>query len=128
MKDEIEKLGYSLVGITPDRPEKIEELKRKITVSFPLLSDSDVSAASSFGVAFVVDEKGLDAFRKFGIDLEEASGRTHHVLPVPSVFIVDNEGIVRFEYVQPDYRYRIDPELLLAAARISLKKPQIKRL
>ncbi|RMG57816.1 MAG: hypothetical protein D6713_08925 [Deltaproteobacteria bacterium] len=125
---EIEGMGYRIVALSPDRPEKIAEMRERISVSVPIYSDSDVEAASAFGVAFRVDEEGLERLKGFGIDLEDASGKDHHILPVPSVFIVDGEGRVRFEYVQPDYRYRIDPDLLVAAAQISLRKPEIKRL
>ena len=32
------------------------------------------------------------------MDLEEASGRDHHLLPVPAVFIIDREARIRFRY------------------------------
>ena len=54
---------------------------------------------------------------EYGIDIEDASGDDHHILPVPAVFIVDTDGIIRFDYVNPDYKIRIDPEELLEAAR-----------
>ncbi len=54
--------------------------------------------------------------KKFGIDLEEASGETHHLLPVPSVFLVSEQGRIVFEHVDPNYKVRVDPDVLLAAA------------
>ena len=56
----------------------------------------------------------------YGIDLEEASGYDHHLLPVPAVFVIDPEGVIDFQYVNPDYRARLDPNVLLAAARAAL--------
>jgi peroxiredoxin len=41
-------------------------------------------------------------------------------LPVPSVFIVDHTGIVRFRYFNPDFRVRLDAASVLAAAQNAL--------
>ena len=82
-----------------------------------LLSDSQMNASRAFGIAFVVDEAQVRRLKRFKMDLEEASGETHHMLPVPSVFIVDREGVVRFVYSNPDYKVRIDIDDLIEAAR-----------
>ena len=42
---------------------------------------------------------------------------TDLLLPVPSVFIVDQAGIIQFEYINPDFKQRLSAALLLAAAR-----------
>ncbi|HRN25423.1 MAG: hypothetical protein IT276_02225 [Ignavibacteriaceae bacterium] len=38
------------------------------------------------------------------------------LLPVPAVFIVDQDAIIQFEYVNPDYKVRLDKDVLLKAA------------
>ncbi len=114
---ELRKLGYQIVALSPDRPERVRELQATKGFDYVLLSDSDLEAAAAFGVAYEVDAATLEAYRGFGIDLEAASGKTHHRLPVPSVFLADRDGRIRFSYADPDYRRRIPPGLLLAAAR-----------
>lgn len=74
-------------------------------------------AARAFGIAYDVDEATREQLAGFGIDLEQASGRDHHVLPVPSVFLVDDGGTIQFVHADPNYRERIDPEVLMAVAR-----------
>lgn len=64
-----------------------------------------------------MSDEQVAQYQEYGIDLEEASGQTHHVLPVPAVYFVSAEGKVLFQYVNPDYRVRLEPEILLAAAR-----------
>lgn len=83
-----------------------------------LLSDSKMNAAQSFGVAYRVDEMTLKQLQQYGIDIEAASGEKHHILPVPAVFLIGTDGQIKFQYVHPDYKIRLDSELLLAAARI----------
>ena len=73
------------------------------------------NAARAFGIAFQLDAETVDLYRRAGIDLEEASGETHHGLPVPSVFVVDADGVIRFTHSNPDYKVRLAPEKLLAA-------------
>jgi hypothetical protein len=54
--------------------------------------------------------------------VEEASGQKHHMLPVPAVFLVATNGLIQFEYVNPDYKVRLEPELLLAAAKTIFRR------
>jgi peroxiredoxin len=116
----LEELGVDLIGVSPDKPAKAKESQEKHNLQFPLLSDSCMVAARAFGVAYQVDAPTLATLAKFGMDLEEASGEKHHLLPVPAVFFVGKNGVIQFEYVNPDYKVRLHPDILLAAARISL--------
>ncbi|MGH2569205.1 MAG: hypothetical protein ACRDGA_12785, partial [Bacteroidota bacterium] len=63
----------------------------------------------------------LQRYKTINIDLEDASGESHHLLPVPAVFIVGTDGVIRFSYVNPNYRVRIDPDVLLAAAKAAFE-------
>jgi peroxiredoxin len=76
-----------------------------------------MEASREFGVAYRVDAATREKLGEFGIDIEQASGEDHHLLPVPSVFVVDGSGTIRFVYADPDYRQRIDPEVLMSVAR-----------
>jgi len=85
--------------------------------AYELLSDVDMDAARAFGISFRLSAAEFARYRSFGVDLEERSGRAHHELPVPSVFVIDRAGIVRFAYSNPDYKIRIEADAVLAAAR-----------
>ena len=41
-------------------------------------------------------------------------------MKVPAVFVVGRDAAVKFSYVNPDYKVRLDPEVLLAAAKAAL--------
>ena len=115
-------LGVQLLAISPDKPAKVRETIGKHKMSFILLSDSDMVAARSFRVAYKLDDQTLAEFKKYNIDVEDASGQRHHLLPVPAVFLVATNGLIQFEYVNPDYKVRLDPELLVAAAKIIFRR------
>jgi peroxiredoxin len=86
-----------------------------------LYSDSKSAAALALGLAFRVDDATVEQYKRYSIDLEAASGETHHVLPVPAVFLTDAAGKVQFSYVHPDYRVRVPAEVVLAAAKTIAK-------
>lgn len=111
-------MGYQILAITPDSVAQLGESKGKIEMSYQLLSDSKMEASQAFGLAYQVDDKTLERYKGYGIDLEAASGEKHHLLPVPAVFFVGTDGVIDFSYVNPDYRVRIEPEILLAAAKV----------
>lgn len=121
IEDTVVALGYQIIAISPDRPEKLKAGPKTEGVKYLLLSDSNVSAAKAFGLAYRVDTNTVKKYIQFGIDLEDASGETHHILPVPAAYVVGTDGIINFEYINPNYKVRIDPELLLKAAEIGLK-------
>ncbi len=115
-------LGVQLLAISPDQPSKLTETIDKHKMGFRLLSDSDMAAGRSFRVAYRLDDGTLAELKKYGIDVEEASGQKHHMLPVPAVLLVTTNGLIQFEYVNPDYKVQLDPDLLLAATRIVFKR------
>jgi len=117
IEPKLRKMGYQLLAISPDRPEELRKSIAKHRLNYTLLSDSDATAIKAMGLAYRVDDSTLQKYREFGIDLEASSGRAHHLLPVPSVFLVDTTGVIRFRYANPDYRVRIAPDALLAAAK-----------
>lgn len=117
IEQDILDLGYQILAVSADKPANLQPTVDRHSLGYTLLSDADLEAAKAFGLAFRLDQATLDRYKTFGIDLEEVSGHEHHSLPVPAVFIFDSEGRVAFEYVNPDYRVRIPPDLLLAAAR-----------
>lgn len=116
IEPQLVKAGYQILAISPDRPAKLAEAAGKHDYRYTLLSDSRMEAAKAFGLAFEVDAATLEKYKSYGIHLEEASGQTHHLLPVPAVFIVGTNGIIRFAYSNPDYKVRLEPEEILRAA------------
>ncbi|GAB4168667.1 MAG: peroxiredoxin-like family protein [Geothermobacteraceae bacterium] len=114
-------LGYQIIAISMDSPQFLRESRARHHIDYTLLSDRDAHAAKAFGLAYRLKKPVYDQYRSQGVDIELASGRTHHILPVPAAFVVRPDGIISFAYVHPDYRIRVDGDVLLAAARAALK-------
>lgn len=109
----IKAAGYQILAISPDRPEKLQATQDEQELGYTLLSDSDMKAAKAFGLAFVVDEKTRETYKGYGIDLVEASGRDHYMLPVPAVYVVNQAGKITYAFAEEDYKVRLEPEKLL---------------
>jgi hypothetical protein len=90
-----------------------------------LVSDPGLEAAQAFHIAFHLDEQHYADQLKRGVDLEKkTTGTKNHALPVPSVFIIDASGIIRFVYSNPDFRVRLGAQELWKAAIPLAPKPQ----
>jgi peroxiredoxin len=86
-------------------------------LGYSLYADSSLAAAQAFGIAFQLTDDEVRMYEEYGIDLEEASGQDHHRLPVPSVFLVEPGGVIRWVYSNPDYTVRPENAAILNAAR-----------
>ncbi len=117
IESQLTALGYQIVAVSPDKPEKLAAAILKQNLTYTLVSDSEANGIKGFGIAFRVDDQTLDTYKKFKIDLEEYSGAKHHLLPVPAVFIIGKNGTIFFQYVNPEYKVRLHPDVLLAAAK-----------
>jgi peroxiredoxin len=120
IEGDLKKLGYRILAVSPDRAVELKKSLGKNKLTYQLLSDSSMDAAKAFGVAFKVDDGVLTKYKGFGIDLEVASGEKHHYLPVPSVFLIGADGVIKFRSFNPDYKVRLSNDELLTAARQSL--------
>ena len=119
-----EALGYQMIAISPDRPEELARTLTKDKLDYTLLSDAKADALRAFGIGFRVDDATIREYLGYGIDLEKASGQSHHALPVPSVFIVDANGILQFSYTHPDYKVRVPGSVIMAAAKAIAERKQ----
>lgn len=117
IEDDLYEIGYQISAISPDRPEKLKATLAENELGYTLLSDSPMNATKAFGLAFKVDNETVERYKSLGIDLEGDSGYDHHLLPAPAVYIVNTEAKVRFNYVNPNYKERIDGDVLLTAAK-----------
>ncbi|WP_029110070.1 thioredoxin-dependent thiol peroxidase [Mycobacterium sp. URHD0025] len=81
---ELNGAGLDVVGISPDKPEKLAKFRDKEELSFPLLSDPDREVLTAWGAfgektmygktvqgvirsTFVVDEKGKIAVAQYNV-------------------------------------------------------------
>ncbi len=107
LKAQLDSLGFEIIAIAPDPPEKLAEVRDRVGLSFMQLSDEAFNAAKAFGIAFLHNGK--------------------RPLPVPSVFVIAPDLKIQFQYVNPNYRVRMDGDVLMAMARTVARNFEIGR-
>lgn len=127
VESELVQLGFQIIAISPDKPEILKGHAEQKGLKYHLLSDSEMTAAKSLGIAFKVDDATVKKYKTHGMDLEADSGQKHHLLPVPSVFIIGKDGVIQYSYVNPNYKVRIDPDLLLRIAESVIKQSIVNK-
>ncbi|MFD2932818.1 peroxiredoxin-like family protein [Spirosoma flavum] len=115
LEPDLEKMGYQLIAVSTDSPENLKSTLDKNHLNYTLLSDADVTAAKAFGLAF-------KAPISYSSTLEKGSNgkNTEKLLPVPAVFLLNQQGIIKFEYINPNFKERLPGKLLKAAAEAVL--------
>lgn len=115
IQDQIRRAGFQIVAVSPDRPEELAEAAKKNKLSYELYSDSDMEAAKAFGIAFRLKDEEVQRLKSYEIDLQEASGKPHQMLPVPSLFLISTDGQIQYQYTNADYKVRLQGVEVMAA-------------
>ena len=111
---ELQARGMDVYFLSADSPANLSSaLKGEAEgLDYTLLSDARLGAAEAFGLAFRISDDYYQAAKDYGVDLEEASGETHHALPIPAAYLIDAAGMIRFAHSNPDYTVRLSAEEL----------------
>ena len=114
---QLQAMGFDIWFISIDKPEFLLESLDDPNIGYTIYSDASLEATRAFGLAFRVDDELNERYLEWNIDLEKASGETHHVLPAPATYIIGTDGMINFAYINPSYKVRLHPDVLLAAAK-----------
>jgi peroxiredoxin len=116
---DIKKFGATLVAISPEVPDASMTKNEISKMEFIVLSDQDAKVASQYGVAWEVPEFLLEHMRiDRELDLKKINNGNSSVLPIPATFILGMDGIVKWNYVNVDYRTRSEPDEIIEALKI----------
>lgn len=122
IEGQLSKLGFQLIGISTDSAEDLQKSIKDKSLDYQLLSDYNSSVSQAFGLAFFSSQKVTDRYlakMKLTNPLQKnQAGEPRLVLPAPAVYVIDSKGLVQFNYVNPNYKVRLDEELLLLAAKL----------
>ncbi|WP_418037606.1 peroxiredoxin-like family protein [Paenibacillus xylanilyticus] len=114
---EIEALGGQLIAVSPQSPDNTLSQQEKEALSFQVLSDTNGLVAAFYNILYDVPDYLQNIMKQVGMDLTEYNAMNSWVLPIPSTFMIDESGIIRSAYVNPDFMQRLDPEDILHELR-----------
>ncbi|HME02713.1 MAG TPA: peroxiredoxin-like family protein [Solirubrobacteraceae bacterium] len=111
---ELQARGAALVAISPETPDASLSTQEKAELAYAVLSDDGARLARDLGITFQPRETTLEAQRALGVDIRATRPDAGTVLPMPTVLIVDQDQVVRFVDIHPDYTTRTEVEAIIS--------------
>lgn len=112
-----EKLGASLVAISPQTAANSRKSVRQNGLGFSILSDTQNEVAAAFGLRFALPDYLVDLYKSLKNDLPAFNGDPSWTLPMPARYVIGQDGTILYAEVNPDYTRRPEPEDMLPALR-----------
>ncbi len=114
---EINKLGATVLALSPETPDQAIDLRERLGLSYELLVDSENRLADRLGLMFTLDDATIEKYRGYGIDVARSNGSQRWQLPIPATFVLDKDGIVRYAWTEEDYTKRAPAKAVLGTLR-----------
>lgn len=118
INDRIVQARGQLVAITPERQTFTLRQQQEADAGYRVLSDIDNGYALSIALAVWIGDAMRGFLEGFGRDLPAFHGNQAWILPIPATFIVGTDGLIKARFVDPDYRRRMDTEVVLQALAV----------
>ena len=105
--------GATLLAVSPEKAEGIAKTTEKTKAEYSVLHDEDMKIMKAYDVAFEVPENTITRYKNAGLDIEKNNGKNGKYLPVPAVYIIDQESTIRYRFFETDYKKRPSVQELL---------------
>lgn len=113
--DRVTSCGGQIVSITPEPAPLLRRLREDTGSTLTFLSDIDNAYALQLGLAMHLGVEVRSMMSGGGLDLARFQGNDQWIVPVPATFVVDQGGMVRARWIDPDFRVRGAVDDILAA-------------
>lgn len=113
LRDDFLALGADIVAISAEKNTRGAQTATKNALTYPVLTDQDAKMMKDIGVVFQLDEASKKLYQNFGLDLKQIQGNDHYELPVPAVYVLNQDMEVVFMHFEEDYTTRLEPSALL---------------
>ena len=109
VQKELESYGAMLVGMAPETPDRALSTAERAGIAIDILSDSGNRVAEQMGLVFELPQALRPIYEKFGIDIPAFNGDDSFKLPVPATYIIGQDGVIVYDFVNADYTQRLEP-------------------
>ena len=111
---EFVKRGVTLLGLTPEMPTTVQDTLTANELAITVLSDEGNRVSALLGLVFELPEVLRPIYERFGIDIPASNGDDSFTLPVPATYILGQDRVARYHFVNVDYTQRAEPTQLIA--------------
>ncbi len=112
----IKALGATLLAISPQMPDATAKTAAKNKLKFDVLSDQGNEAARAFRIVYRLPRR-VAALLEEKVNFERYNGDRSFELPLCATYIIDQKGIIRYAFLDADYRKRAEPAEVIEALR-----------
>ena len=102
---EFKKYGANLLALTPELPDKSLSTKEKHNLQFEVLSDVGNKVAKQYGLSYKLTDALAEVYKN-GVSLKNYNGDDSSELPITATYIIDKTGLVKYAFLDADYRKR----------------------
>ncbi|GHB90153.1 peroxiredoxin-like family protein [Cerasicoccus arenae] len=112
----LQKAGAQLVAISPESPDKTLSTKEKDELEFFVLSDMGNVVAKKYGIVYKLDDATHEIYEN-RLKLSEFNKNKSGELPLAVTYIVDQDGVIAWDFINSDYKKRAEPAEILKAVQ-----------
>ena len=110
---QIRQNGGNLVAISVEPPDRSMTIAKKNELQFTVLSDPNLNVARKFGIVYQLPDATNEKYKGFGIDLVKYNNTEKPELPISATYIVNKKGEIVYAFIEPDYKKRAEPAVLI---------------
>ena len=107
--------GVVLIAISPQKPDGSLTMQETHQLEYALVSDPGNQIAGQLGILTAPTPEAAKAQVSIGLDLASVNADGTDTLPMPTVAIVDADGVLAWIDVHPNYATRTEPLDILDA-------------
>ena len=115
--EKITDTGAKVLAISPEVPSKTAELVEQKKFGFIFGTDQNNTLAKELALAFELDEKTIEIYKNYGINLPESNDTKEWELPIPATYVIDTDHTITFAFTDEDYTKRADYDKVLKVLR-----------
>lgn len=107
--------GVVLIAVSPQKPDGSLTMRETHQLEYAVVSDPDNQIAGHLGILTAPTPETAKAQASMGLDLTSVNADGTDTLPMPTVAIVDANGVLAWLDVHPNYATRTEPLEILDA-------------
>lgn len=110
---DFESQGAKLVAISVEPPDRSLSVKKRNSLNYTVLSDPEFAVARKFGIVYELPKVVDELYKGFGLDVAKHNESEKAELPLSATYVISGKGKIVYAFLEPDYKKRADPEVLL---------------
>jgi peroxiredoxin len=107
--------GVALIALSPQKPDGSLSTQEANSLTFTVLSDPGNQIAGKLGIQVRQSAATRNAQLELGLDVAAGNADGTDALPMPTVVVIDADGVIRWMDAQPDYSRRTEVGEILPA-------------